>query len=94
MSKSIRVEILDHEYPLKVREENEDRTRRVAAAVDARMEAIRKQLPTEPDLTIAVMAALAYGEELAALRESHELQERDALSQIDSMLSSLSTVVE
>jgi cell division protein ZapA len=94
MSKSIRVEILDREYPLRVREENEERTRRVAAAVDARMESIRKQLPTEPDLTIAVMAALAYGEELAALREASESHERDALSQIDSMLSSLSTVVE
>lgn len=94
MDKSIRVKILDHEYPLRVSVENEDRARKVAEAVDARMESIRKQLPTEPDLTVAVMAALAYAEEVAALKRSGESREQEALSQIDSMLQDLTTVVE
>jgi cell division protein ZapA len=94
MDKSIRVKILDREYPLKVRIENEDRTREIAASVDARMQAIRKHIPTEPDLTIAIMAALAFGEELAAVNANSESQSEIAFSEIEALLATLSTVVE
>jgi len=94
MDKSIRVKILDREYPLKVKPENETRTREIAAAVDARMQAFRKHIPTEPDLTVAIMAALAYGEELASINTSSRSQSSETLAEIDSMLLALSTVVE
>ncbi len=94
MDKSIRVRILDREYPLKVSVENETRTLEIAEAVDARMQAIRKQIPAEPDLTVAIMAALAYGEELASVNASSESQSSETVTQIDSMLLALSTVVE
>ncbi len=94
MDKSIRVRILDREYPLRVRSENEARTREIAVLVDARMQAIRKQIPTEPDLTVAIMAALAIAEELASTGTVREADADEALSQIDSMLVALSSVVE
>ena len=94
MDKSIRVKILDREYPLRVNVENEARTREIAEAVDARMHAIRKHIPTEPDLTIAIMTALAYGEELASISAASESQSSETLTQIDSMLRALSTIVE
>ncbi|MFV1980608.1 MAG: cell division protein ZapA [Rhodothermia bacterium] len=94
MDKSIRVKILDREYPLRVNAENEARTREIAEAVDARMQAIRKHIPAEPDLTVAVMAALAYGEELASSSASNESKSSETLTQIDSMLRALTTVVE
>lgn len=94
MDKSIRVKILDREYPLKVNPENEARTREIAAAVDARMQTFRKHIPTEPDLTVAVMAALAYGEELASINALSRSQSSETLTEIDSMLRALSTVVE
>ena len=94
MDKSIRVRILDREYPLKVSVENETRTLEIAEAVDARMQAIRKHIPAEPDLTVAIMAALAYGEELASVNASSESQSSETVTQINSMLLTLSTVVE
>ena len=94
MDKSIRVKILDREYPLRVSAENEARTRSIAEAVDTRMQAIRKHIPTEPDLTVAIMAALAYGEELDSFSASSESHSSETLTEIDSMLRALSTVVE
>jgi len=94
MDKSIRIKILDREYPLRVSVENETRTREIAAAVDARMQSIRKHIPTEPDLTVAIMAALAYGEELASSSASNASHSSETQAQIDSMLQSLSTVIE
>ena len=94
MDKSIRIKILDREYPLRVNVENETRTREIAAAVDARMQNIRKHIPTEPDLTIAIMAALAYGEELASVSESSESHSSETQTEIESLLESLATVIE
>ena len=88
MDKSIRIKILDREYPLRVNVENETRTREIATAVDARMQNIRKHIPTEPDLTIAIMAALAYGEELASVSESSESHSSETQTEIESMLKS------
>ena len=93
MDKSIRVDILDREYPLRVQEDREERTRAIATSVDERMQAIRRQLPTEPDLTVAVMTALSFAEELASAKSSGSQEKSRSLSEIDSMLEALSTVV-
>ncbi len=70
--KSLRVEILDHEYPLRVSEEDEAFTRRVAAYVDTRMRTIQAEVTGVSDVTYAVLGALAIAEELHLVRD--ELQ--------------------
>jgi len=78
-TKSIRVHILGREYALRVREEDESFTRRVASAVNARMEEFKDNHPEQAELTTAVITALALAEDLYELREERE-QEQDALN--------------
>ncbi len=61
---SLRVEILGHEYPLRVDEADEAFTREVAAYVDERMQSFRNDVPGVSDMTHAVLSALAIAEEL------------------------------
>lgn len=70
MEKSIRVQILGRTYSLFVREEDEALTREMAGFVNARMTAFKKAHPEQPELTAAVIAALAIAEELYATREA------------------------
>lgn len=69
MEKTIRVSILGRSYPLRVREEDEPFTRRVATLVDERIRAMERQAPGHPDLTAAVIAALSIAEEMLSARE-------------------------
>jgi cell division protein ZapA len=71
-TKSIRVDILGREYALRVREDDEAHTRRVAASVDARMQRFKENHPDQAELTTAVMTALTLAEELYLQREEHE----------------------
>jgi len=66
--RTIRVRILDREYPLRVAPADEDYTRHLAALVDARLQRIRRGLATQPDLTHAVIGALEMAEELFTAR--------------------------
>lgn len=93
MDKSIRVKILDREYPLRVNAEEEARTRTVATRVEGRMQAIRRRLPAEPDLTIAVMAAMAIADDLYATQAIEEASHETAVAEIDTMIESISSVV-
>lgn len=73
MERSIRVRILGRDYPLRVRqEEDEAATRAMAASVDARMQAFKRQHPDQPDLVAAVVTALSFAEELGLLRDAAE----------------------
>lgn len=65
---SIRVTVLNEEYALRVDEQHVDFMQRVAAQVDARLRGLREQIVGKPDLTYAVIGALALAEELAAAR--------------------------
>lgn len=79
MEKPIHVRILGREYRLLVQEEHEGVTREIAAYVNAKMTAFRKAHPEQPELTTAVIVALALGEDLFEAWE-----ERDALrAQVD-----------
>ncbi|MEP0545485.1 MAG: cell division protein ZapA [Rhodothermales bacterium] len=71
--KSLRVEILDHEYPLRVTEQDEAFTKRLAAYVDGRMRQVQGEISGVSDLTYAVLGALAIAEELHLVRD--ELQQ-------------------
>lgn len=71
-TKSIRVHVLGREYALRVQEEDEAHTRRIASFVNARMEQFKDSHPEQAELTTAVMTALALAEELHLLREEQE----------------------
>ena len=74
---SVRVRILDRDYPLRVAPGDEDYTVHLAARVDERLQRLQRQLPTQPDLTHAVLAALELAEELYAARaETDRLRAR------------------
>ena len=72
MEKSIRVRILNREYPLRVQEHDEGPTRQMAAYVDARMRAFKQAHPDQPEVVAAVMVALAFAEELQSSRDAHD----------------------
>lgn len=69
MDKTIRVSIYGRSYPLRVREQDEPFTRRVAALVDERIRTMERQAPGHPDLTASVIASLSIAEELLSARE-------------------------
>lgn len=71
-TKSIRVHIMGREYGLRVQEGDESHTRRIAASVDERMKKFKEAHPEQAELTAAVMAALAFAEELFLQREQRE----------------------
>lgn len=65
---AIRVRILDRDYPLRVAPGDEDYTVHLAQRIDERLRRLRSQLPSQPDLTHAVLTALELAEELYAAR--------------------------
>ncbi|MFB6098896.1 MAG: cell division protein ZapA [Salinibacter sp.] len=71
-TKSIRVQIMGREYALRVQEDDEAHTRRIASSVDARMQKFKEAHPEQAELTTAVMTALSLAEELFLQREEHE----------------------
>ncbi len=74
---SVRVRILDRDYPLRVAPGDEDYTIHLAARIDERIRRLRRQLPTQPDLTHVVLTALELAEELYAARaETDRLRAR------------------
>ena len=93
--RSIRVRILDKEYPLRVAPADEAYTRHLAALVDDRLQRIRRGLATQPDLTHAIIGALEMAEELYAaraeidrLRAQVELEAAALSARLDAALSS------
>ena len=93
--RSIRVRILDREYPLRVAPADEAYTRHLAALVDERLQRIRRGLATQPDLTHAVIGALEMAEELYAaraeidrLRAQVELEAAALAARLDDALAS------
>ena len=93
MDKSIRVSILDREYPLRVKEDEEDRARAIAAHVEERMQGIRRRLPTEPDITVAVMAAMALADDLYSTRSLEASAHQESVSEIEKLIDSITSVV-
>lgn len=74
---SIRVRIMDRDYPLRVSPGDEDYTVHLAARIDERLRKMRNQLPSQPDMTHAVLVALELAEELYAARaETDRLRAR------------------
>ena len=92
-TKSIRVRVLDHEYPLRVAPADEGYTQHLAQLVDERLRRIRTGVPNQPDLTHAVIGALEMAEELYAaraeidrLRARVELEVQELTAHLDAAL--------
>ncbi len=76
MEKAIRVRLLNREYPLRIAEGDERRTRAFASYVEARLQAFRAVHADQPELTAALITALSLAEEVFALREEIETLRR------------------
>ena len=92
-TKSIRVRILDHEYPLRVAPADEGYTQHLAQLVDERFRRIRSGIPNQPDLTHAVIGAMEMAEELYAaraeidrLRARVEIEAQELAAHLDAVL--------
>lgn len=92
--KQLRVEILDHEYPLRVSEQDEAFTKELAADVDDRLRALRDEIPGVSDLTYAVLGALALTEELRLVREELTHLRADLTTDADALADRLDAVLE
>ena len=78
--KSIKVNILGRQYPLKVEESEEEAMVRICKYVDDRFQEYRQQLVKQPESTVMVLAALSIAEELfEAKRKSSDLENNDTL---------------
>jgi cell division protein ZapA len=83
MSTTIRVQILDREYALRVKSEDDARmTRELASFVDQRLRAFRREHPDRPELTGLVITALAITEELFETRKALEEMNNDTREQM------------
>lgn len=92
-TKSIRVHILGREYALRVKEEDEGFTRRVASAVNARMEEFKDNHPEQAELTTAVITALALAEDLYELQEEREQEQQGLNEELSGLADRLDAVL-
>ena len=92
--KAIRIEVLGHQYPLRVAAEDEAFTQRVAAFVDERMQAVRSEVTGVSDLTHAVLGALGIAEELVLVREELERLQRRVGDAADGMADRLDDALQ
>lgn len=69
MPESIRVRILNRDFSLRVDEEAEELTRRIARYVDKKMQAFLREHPHQPEVTASIITAMAIAEELFTERD-------------------------
>ncbi len=93
MEKSISVRIMGRTYTLRVNPEDEAITREVAAYVDGKMSAFRAAFPKQPEITSAVIAALAIGEELFTARNRLKALTEDTDQEIDDEINNLADLL-
>ena len=91
--KSIRVSILGRDYALRVDEDDEAQTRRIADAVNRKMQAFQDAHPEQAELTTAVITALALAEELHDLRAEHTEEQQRLDGELDALADRLQTAL-
>ncbi|MFW5955652.1 MAG: cell division protein ZapA [Rhodothermales bacterium] len=88
MAHTIRVHILGRDYALRVdRDEDAGLMQEIAEYVDARMQSFQRAHPERPELTSAVIAALAIAEDL--FTERSRRGDAQLLSELDRLASEL-----
>ena len=91
--KSIRVSILGRDYALRVDEDDEAQTRRIADAVNRKMQAFQDAHPEQAELTTAIITALALAEELHDLRAEHTEEQQRLDGELDALADRLQTAL-
>lgn len=81
MPNSIRVRILNREFSLVVKRQDEERTRELAAYVDSKIREFRRAHPEQSEVTATIITAMAIAEELFTERDERaaldsEMEER------------------
>jgi len=94
MEKSIRIQLLGREYPLRISEENEGHTKTIASVVDKRLRAFREAHPDQSDTTAATITCLAQADELCTLRDELSQLQRLVLEQTALMKLRLENVLD
>ena len=92
--KSIRVSILGRDYALRVSEDDEQQTRRIADYVDQKMQAFQNAHPEQAELTTAVITALALAEELHDLQTNHADEQHRIDGELDALADRLADALE
>jgi len=69
---TIRVRILNRDFSLRVREQDEGLTRRLARYVDTKMQDFLRDHPDQPEITASIIAAMAIAEELFTERDARD----------------------
>jgi cell division protein ZapA len=76
--KSIKVTILEKQYPLRVEESEEETMHQIADYVDGEIRQYKAELSKQPESTAMVLAALSIAEELfEERRRSQELDQQE-----------------
>lgn len=94
MEKSISVRVMGRDYTLRVNAEDEDMTREIAGYVDNKMTAFRTAFPKQPEITTAVIAALAIAEELYSARERQDKLLEEADDELEALSEKLDEVLK
>ena len=85
---------MGRDYTLRVNAEDEDMTREIAAYVDNKMTAFRTAFPKQPEITTAVIAALAIAEELYSAREQQDKLLEETDGELEALSLKLGEVLE
>ena len=94
VERSIKVRIMDREYPLRVGEADAEATREMAALLDHRIQAFRRSHPDQPELTSAVMAALSITDELFAMRQRYDSTAKEFEGELTEMVGLLEAALK
>ena len=79
---------------MRVKPEDEEMTREIAAYVDGKMNAFRTAFPKQEELTSAVIAALAIAEELFTVREESARVTQKTDKELDDLADLLNDALE
>lgn len=91
--KSVRVKILDRDYPLRIAASDEAYTYHLATMVDERFRRLRADIPMQPDLTHAVIGAMEIAGELYSFRADLNRQSAHVDEEVSALLSELDSVL-
>lgn len=89
MANSIRVRIQNRDFSLVVERRDEERTREVAAYVDAKIREFRRSHPEQPEVTAAIIAAMAIADDLFTERDQRADLENNLGAELGEMAKTL-----
>lgn len=90
MANSIRIRILNREFSLVVERQDEARTHELASYVDSKIREFRRSHPEQPEVTAAIIAAMAIAEELFTERDQRAELQAHLGSELGEMAKTLS----